>query len=1283
MNLFGSKPNSMQQEVYAGIQITNSILGSPVPFVAGRQRVPGKLIWYGNFQAQPHNQGSKGGGGSGSTSYTYSAAYILCLGLGPAVGINRIWNGRKLWDQGEAQNLTDENLALSLGGGGFTGSVSGSTLTAASVIGLIQIGSTLSAYSGNVPAGVTISSQLTGPTGGAGTYALSSSIGPIAAEPMATTQAVWGGYPSGTPAVQMIPYANMVTAASSDYALGGSASMPQLTFELEGCVPGYSDANQMYDADPTDVIPVYFQHPVIGAGFAGTIQNLKGTSNSVQAYCMCLGMNFSPYEDTQRAASDFGKELLQVMNCSGFVSVGQLKILPLGDQALSNTTPDGTHWSWTPNLTPVFTFTDDHFCPRKGETPVKLTQKRLNDTHNSVNIQYKDRANFYNAATVNASLGNDIAVTGLRLMNQLSFPQITNPQTALMVGQLILQVDRFEINTAEFRTRQDFCQLEPNDYFALVEAGLGYNGQVFRCTEVEDDEEDFLVIRGVEIPGVVRTTPQYNWGTAAGYFANFATAPGSVQAPVIFQMPPVALPSDSGPTIGIAVCGQTQNVNWKGCTVYCSFDGGNTYAPVGQVGPNGPARYGVLSNNLASGADPDSTNTLSVLLANTTEQLSTAATHAQADAAQTMCLVDSGSNAELLSYGTGALVSAGSYNLTYLRRNQYGSVNAAHQGASFTGSISGTTLTISGVTGTPVAGQTVLGAGVLPGTKITGGSGLSWTVNNSQTVASEPMVSGVPFVRLDGSVFTLPIDPGYAGQTLYFKFCSFNTWGQAAEALAAVPAYTYVMPSSVSVDGFAGVGQLQATGNGALDAKGNYYKTLSSAAGWDNAAVTQQSFSTCAISAVYAHGGPSVGAANGTAAVGLTQVRANTNPNLSGTYSLVADAGTWFVIEGGVTMTNCGSVNVGDMALVTFDGYVIRYYLNGNLQQTTGVGASSFFEYVACEDPGTTLSSVEVGPYFVVTPSQFITNSPSVVTISDTKITKPAGGAAWSGGALSEFSYSTCHFAAKTNNVNTVAPLGRCMFGLCTPAHATGVIAGDYTKLDYAWYSNENAWSIYESGVSVATPSTTAALSDVAWITCDQTSIRYYLNDPTTPVRTVAVSSTPLFGGVCLYDSGTANAGLNSIAFGPGISLQLNDTAEIAANAATNTAVAAGSSTSLVAGSFTSACSVTVGPYPWASTVVVTATCELDQLWSGTGTTTINATTEIHDSVSGLFYSVTQTLVLGSSGNTVSNAIASEYSFSLPANTTATYQWGGVLGGGISHSATMVDPIIKAEVIKR
>ncbi len=72
------------------------------------------------------------------------------------------------------------------------------------------------------------------------------------------------------------------------------------------------------------------------------------------------------------------------------------------------------------------------------------------------------------------------------------------------------------------------------------------------------------------------------------------------------------------------------------------------------------------------------------------------------------------------------------------------SVRCAHTGvqqASFTGAISGTTLTVSGVTGAVAIGQAVTGTGVALNTVITAGSGSTWTVSIAQTVASEAMTS--------------------------------------------------------------------------------------------------------------------------------------------------------------------------------------------------------------------------------------------------------------------------------------------------------------------------------------------------------------------------------------------------------------------------------------------------------------------------------------------------------------------------------------------------------------
>jgi hypothetical protein len=75
--------------------------------------------------------------------------------------------------------------------------------------------------------------------------------------------------------------------------------------------------------------------------------------------------------------------------------------------------------------------------------------------------------------------------------------------------------------------------------------------------------------------------------------------------------------------------------------------------------------------------------------------------------------------------------------------------------ATFTGSISGTTLTVSGVTGTITRGMTVTGGSVPSGTCITSGSGSTWYVNTSVSVSSTSMeASIINWFGTQGGVFS-------------------------------------------------------------------------------------------------------------------------------------------------------------------------------------------------------------------------------------------------------------------------------------------------------------------------------------------------------------------------------------------------------------------------------------------------------------------------------------------------------------------------------------------------
>lgn len=169
------------------------------------------------------------------------------------------------------------------------------------------------------------------------------------------------------------------------------------------------------------------------------------------------------------------------------------------------------------------------------------------------------------------------------------------------------------------------------------------------------------------------------------------------------------------------------NVNWGGAVVMASDDN-ITYEIVGTI--QGNPTMGRTTANYPSHADPDNTDTLSVDLA---ESLGTieAATTQQQNAFASLVGLNGVNGFEVVGYAAVSFVTGNQYNLTQpIRRGQLGTA--------------------------PIASPT-----------------------NSQ------------FLLLDSSVLHFAVDPSWIGKTLYFKFLSFNTYGQEQQALADVSPVTY------------------------------------------------------------------------------------------------------------------------------------------------------------------------------------------------------------------------------------------------------------------------------------------------------------------------------------------------------------------------------------------------------------------------------------------------------------------------------------------------------------
>ncbi|MGC8518460.1 MAG: phage tail protein, partial [Steroidobacteraceae bacterium] len=106
------QPVATQATRYNGMQVQGSQYGLGLTIVYGQQRIPGNLIWYGDFQSVEHAQSVGKGGGGVSTSYTYSSSFQLALCEGPVSGLVTIWK-----DSGTT-TLSDINGTFSAGASG-------------------------------------------------------------------------------------------------------------------------------------------------------------------------------------------------------------------------------------------------------------------------------------------------------------------------------------------------------------------------------------------------------------------------------------------------------------------------------------------------------------------------------------------------------------------------------------------------------------------------------------------------------------------------------------------------------------------------------------------------------------------------------------------------------------------------------------------------------------------------------------------------------------------------------------------------------------------------------------------------------------------------------------------------------------------------------------------------------------------------------------------------------------------------------------------------------------
>lgn len=481
-------------------------------------------------------------------------------------------------------------------------------------------------------------------------------------------QLAWGYLLSKHPD-QALPYTYTGLAAANDYQLSDSATLGNHTFEIFGACLGTAPEHQNYlDAHVKDVITDFLTNPRYGAIDSRTA-TLTLDLTKLHSYCRARGILISPVIDTQKPAHEYLTEWATIANCGIVWSEGKLKFIPYAENGYSN-----SFGSYTPDLSVKFAFDDDFIAE-----PIAPELKKIIDCPNKLTVECVSRDNDYNTYLAEAKDQAAIEMYGERAESTLSLKSLCLPDIAQIIAEE--QLDR-RLNIRKTFTLKTFCQfsgqeiqpdlLEPMDFVSLTDSSLGLAGFKCRVVSVEDSQDGTMtfIVEECRQTSAVKTLTAIP--TAAPTLNNkpdTAVIPALVNTPCIF-IAPSALTVASG-EIWIAVsCNDT---NYGGCIVWASNDNDH-YIKLGRM--RGNSTHGLLTAALPTGADTDTTHTLSVALyQNTLDSVS----QISVNTFDSGCYV----GGEFLAYRDAALTAPNNYELSYLKRGLYGSVKGAAAGDKF------------------------------------------------------------------------------------------------------------------------------------------------------------------------------------------------------------------------------------------------------------------------------------------------------------------------------------------------------------------------------------------------------------------------------------------------------------------------------------------------------------------------------------------------------------------------------------------------------------------------
>lgn len=406
------------------------------------------------------------------------------------------------------------------------------------------------------------------------------------------------------------------------------------------------------------------------------------------------------------------------------------------------------------------------FIGDKDNSPITVERTAQLESLSIMQYQIPGRSSDYNPVNVSEPETGGLTLYGVRKAEPQVHNEIQDASIARKLLAIAVRNQQHVRDNYKGKIGPRALLIEPMDLVTMNDPAISLNVFPVRPTSltigadwnVTFEADPFFY--GLNAPDpITATTPQ-------PYAPGFGGDPGSVNTPVIFEAVPRLYNSGTQGEIWIAVSGS--NVNYGGCIVLVSTDGGSSYNPAISTitGTNtilGNGITGYTTADWPSADDPDTTNNLPVDLTESNGILNSY-TAADRDAFTYPCYVEGG-NANipyaLMTYNSATLTATSKYTL-----NATGSGNELRRC----------------VYGAPVS---------QPGPDV-----------DHPGPSASPPEPGSRFAWLGNpsspgpGVITLPLLPTYIGKTLYFKFLAFNTFQGNVQSESDAVAYAFTPSGS-------------------------------------------------------------------------------------------------------------------------------------------------------------------------------------------------------------------------------------------------------------------------------------------------------------------------------------------------------------------------------------------------------------------------------------------------------------------------------------------------------